>query len=334
LSLFIKSLGHPLHRAVIGQIEAEGRNLDLIGEGSSERQSSLARIFGTTRNIVFGSIHFWTIVALTSILFWREILRLINAWFNDPYIRYGIMIPVMSVYLIWARRDEMVVRTDRARMGAILCISSIPLLVAVRTYLGLFWTMLPLLLFLFGTVLMFFSSQGVAKIWFPICYLGFMFPAPTGISAPLSIAMSKVTLQLTTLWLKLFGIPHQSTPGPMPTICVEGGGQAMRFLIDISCIGVYALFGFIAFGFFFGYITRGGLGKRVALIVAGALALVLLNTARIAGILGLATIFGEGFAVEASHFLGGWVLIALSFGIILFLAERSSLRIGAGREVE
>ena len=267
------------------------------------------------------------IALLTVAVFWAELTQLVRAWIFDPFVRYGFLIPPISIYLIYKRREGLARNYSDLNLGVVLALVSIPVLILTRTYGSLSLTVFAFLPFIFGLTAAGYARRGVRRIWFPIAYLGFMFPFPPAITTPLSLWMSKLTFQLTRFWLDVFSVRYTSVYEPLPTISVFCKGEPLKFALDISCVSVYSLLGFLAFGVFFAFVLSGRLYRRALLVIVGSLLLVLFNSIRIAAILGLAIAFGEGIAVALFHLLGGWVLIALSFLVVLLLAERSGTAI-------
>jgi exosortase len=279
---------------------------------------------GTTVKIEGRPYLGWAVLlGLVVLFFWREVLDLVRAWVSDPFVRYGFLIPLISLYLARKRGWAPPFDLRHTIPGLVAAFAGIGLLLAVRTYAGLSAAVVPFLLFVFGIWTVLYSWKGVREFWFPLAYLGFMFPLPKAITTPLSMSLSELTFQLTCFWLSLLGIRYEATYEVLPTITVFRAGEAMSFGIDISCVSVYALLGFLAFGVFFAYVLSGPLHRRLLYVLIGSLLLVLLNSLRIAIILGLAIVFGEGLAVELFHLFGGWVLIAVSFVVVLLLVERS-----------
>ena len=271
-----------------------------------------------------------TPIALTTItvlVFLPEFTRLIDAWINDPYVRYGFLIPLISAYLLYKKRKKISRDLSDLEKGAVLALVSIPLLYLTRTYGDLSLAVVAFLPFVFGAVLATYAVPTVREAWFPLAYLGFMFPFPAILTTRLSLYLADLTYSLTLAWLKILGITHTATSEGLPTITVFHSGEPLSFAIDTSCVAVYSLLGFLAFGAFFAYTTSGRIYKRVVLVLVGCLVLILLNSLRIAAILGLAALYGEGLAVTLFHLLGGWVLIAISFIVVLIVAERSGERI-------
>jgi len=267
---------------------------------------------------------------VTCVVFSSEIGRLLNAWIHDPYTRYGFLIPPITAYLLYKKKEKLPEDFSDAYTGAALALISIPLLYLARTYGDISHIALAFLPFVFGLSLTAYSRKGVREAWFPLAYLGLMFPLPTTLTTRVSIWMSGLTYNLTIAWLQILGINYMDVvtqEGATPIISVCHQGEQLAFGMDTSCLAVYSLLGFLAFGAFFAYTTTGKIYKRILLVGTGCLLLILLNGLRIAIILGIATAYGEGLAVDLFHLFGGWVLIAVSFLTVLMIMERSGEKI-------
>ena len=59
----------------------------------------------------------WLLVAVLVALYAPVLLRLVRQWYTDPDYSHGFLVPFLSAYLIWQRRDKLA-KSTRPSTGA------------------------------------------------------------------------------------------------------------------------------------------------------------------------------------------------------------------------
>ncbi|MFA5261552.1 MAG: archaeosortase/exosortase family protein, partial [Candidatus Omnitrophota bacterium] len=103
-----------------------------------------------------------------------------SRWFaTDSYYSHGILIPFVSGYLIWLKKEELkVTPVKESRLGMPVIVGGILLYMFSALFRINFTGGLSMFVVIFGLVLHFYGMAILKKILFPIGFLIFMFPLP------------------------------------------------------------------------------------------------------------------------------------------------------------
>src|SRR5574341_758493 len=108
----------------------------------------------------------------------KVFVALVSQWWNNDMYSYAFLIPVISLYMVWVRRNMLIqiIPVPNYTMGFFLLMSGLFMLligeagkVLVVQELSLVVTILSVILFLLG-------KPFLRILWFPILYLLFMIP--------------------------------------------------------------------------------------------------------------------------------------------------------------
>jgi exosortase len=266
-----------------------------------------------------GSGLFTPLTAVVAILFiicfWSHLRWMWDVWMKSEYYGHGPLIPLISGYLIYSRRDEFL----RAQGGHNLW--GLPLLLLgvaaflAGVYLDVNFAQGFAMIMILGGIVILLWGWGRAKVViFPVAFLAFMVPTGrllvTQFSNPLQTGGAWVATKAVTL----IGMP------------VELEGTTIRipdytFEVAQACSGLKSTIAMSALAALFAYLVRGPMWKRVLLFVAGAPVALLANAGRITFTLILGRAFGPEAAEGFFHTLSGLMVFVLGL-IGLFLVAR------------
>lgn len=176
---------------------------------------------------------------------WRS---LINTWSNSEDYSHAFFILPISVYLIWAKKEELAEMTfNRSVIGCLIVLFSCFLylfaLAAGVTTIASFSAILCLV----GAFLAITGIRVSVKLMFPLLYLFLMIPIPSQLyfaaTTPLQLIVSKVTVSLAFL----MDIPIYREGNvlhlPERTLQVVAACSGMRSLISLATLSL--LFGYL-----------------------------------------------------------------------------------------
>jgi len=268
------------------------------------------------RNICSASL----LLFICFFLFYFTTLRaLFNVWLTNDDYSYGFLIPIISIYLIWERRNEI-----SKAIVSVNWLGAIPffLLLAMAVY-GILGSSgsavqptIPLILL--SIVLFCFGWQMFQTLFLPLAFLIFMIPLPPVVETKIGVPLKLISTKFGAAILRLFGIP----------VFVEGNvldiGVTQLQVVD-ACAGLRFILPLLALGVVFAYFFEKNRWKQVVLVLVTIPIAIITNGVRIGATGILAYQYGSKVAEGFFHGFSGWVvfLFALALlGIFHFLFLR------------
>ncbi len=239
---------------------------------------------------------------------------LYNIWNLKPEYSHGIMIPVLSAFLIWRQRAEL--RTlpfTGSWLGIVLIVAGMLL-----RLLGVQTTMQTLqhyafLFVLYGLVLALTGPVVFRRLWMPLLMLIFAVPLPTFFNSALSLQLQLVSSQIGVWIIRAAGI----------SVLLEGNVidlGSYQLEVAEACSGLRYLFPLMTLGFIVAYLFRGPMWKRISIFLVTIPITVLMNSLRI-GFIGITVDrWGRAMAEGALHDFEGWVVFMASTAVLILTA--------------
>lgn len=280
-------------------------------------------------NPIFRNRLFWLgavfPVLLLGLIYNKGIAYMVRMWVVDENYGHGFFVPLISLYLIWQRREEI----QKRRNGGSFWGVAVVLLSLGLYFIGEMATLYVLVhLSLWGVVVglvMAAIGVGGAKvIAFPLVYLLAMIPLPDFLYQGLSRQLQLVSSALGVGCLQFVGVTafregNVIDLGPIQLQVVE------------ACSGLRYLFPLAALSLICAYLFRDRMWKRVVLFLSSFPIAIFLNGFRI-GMTGvLVELYGKGTAEGFFHQFSGWLLFVTSLSL-LFLEMAVLRRIGRRSE--
>jgi exosortase D (VPLPA-CTERM-specific) len=247
-----------------------------------------------------------------------------NIWNLKPEYSHGIMIPVLSAFLIWRQRAELrLLPFTGSWYGLALIVAGL-----VLRFVGVMTTMQTLqhyafLLVLYGLVLTLVGPTIFRRLWMPLLILIFAVPLPSVFNNALSLQLQLVSSQLGVWIIRAAGI----------SVLLEGNVidlGSYQLEVAEACSGLRYLLPLMTLAFIVAYLFRGTLWKRVAIFLSSVPITVIMNSLRI-GFIGITVEhWGVGMAEGALHDFEGWLVFMFSTAALLLTAFGLS-RIGPSR---
>jgi exosortase len=234
-----------------------------------------------------------------------------SASFSSTDYSHGFMIPLVAAWVVWhRRRDLRAAAKSVSLVGLVMLIGALTLhwvgaksqhprlsLVAI---IGVLWSV-PYYLF----------GREVAKILlFPCAYLIFCVPLNflDDLTFPLQMAMIKSSAAL----LNGLGL-EVAYAGTKMTILQSG----YDFDVAAPCSGLRSLLAMTALTAVYAYITQDVWWKKWLLFFCSIPLAIVGNMARITGIVVVAEVFGQEFALGTFHDYSGYVVFAVAIGLMV-----------------
>ena len=267
-----------------------------------------------------------TILAIAAVLvslagFGGALSDLVRRWSGQEEYSHGFLIPVVSAWLLWTRRDalrESIGRPSLAGPALIL----LALAMHVVGELGAIWILsqVGFVLALIGIVLALGGYSLLRVAFIPIVYLLFAIPLPYFIDAVLTLKLQLISSELGVFFIQLFQIP----------VYLDGNIIDMgtyKLQVVEACSGLRYLYPLLSLSFLAAYLFQGRLWQRILVFLSSIPIAIGMNGFRIGFVGFLVDRWGTAMAEGALHFFEGWVIFlacsALLAGEIFVLAHIS-----------
>ena len=268
--------------------------------------SSINRLFslsppGATTTLVFA------VIAVIGVAFWHSWSSLFDVWGNRPGYSHGYLVPLISVWLLYARRDVLDSVEPRP----------VPLILLPIAVLGLLWVVVALASIQIGhqmlvPVIAWLAVFAVAgKSAAGICLLpfGYLYLAMP-IWDIFNPALQALTVASTRFLLGLAGISSYIEGNivtlPNGVFEIAGGCSGLHFFIVSLAISAY-----------FGISYRLDLPRLVLVVLSGVVSGIIANWIRVFVVIvaGYVTDM-QHFLVTVDHYYFGWVVFVISLAAV------------------
>jgi exosortase D (VPLPA-CTERM-specific) len=261
-------------------------------------------------------------------IYWSSLQQMVHQWLSDETYSHGLLVPFVSGYLIWRHRQRITALPIAQQRWGLL-----PLIAGSGLYflgeIGTLYVFVQISLWLVALGLL-ITAHGIPRtkqLAFPLCYLLTAIPVPQFLYQGLSSQMQLLSSAAGVGWLHVIGITafrdgNVIDLGPVQLQVVE------------ACSGLRYLFPLFSLALLCGYLHRGRMWQRIALVLSSLPIAVLLNGFRIAIVGVLVESFGPASGEGFLHLFEGWVIFLASVGVLwgelLLLTRLSAQTAGAG----
>jgi exosortase len=256
------------------------------------------------------------LIAVLIALYARVLSHLVQQWYTDADYSHGFIVPLLSLYLIWARRDRLrqVVRRP-SPWGMVVVLFSVGLLFLGSLGAELFLARISLLGTICGLIMYFSGPALLRAMAFPIAFLLFAIPIPAliynEIVFPLQFIASKFATS-TLEMLNLFPIMREGNVLILPNMSLE---------VVEACSGIRSLMSLLALAAGYGYLAERSTAVRWFLFLAMVPLAIISNGTRVMITALMANYIGPKAAEGFMHEFSGWVIFIVA--TVLFLALHS-----------
>ncbi|MHB8257933.1 MAG: VPLPA-CTERM-specific exosortase XrtD [Acidiferrobacterales bacterium] len=238
-------------------------------------------------------------------------LTLMVRWWHQPAYSYGYLIPFITLFLIWQKKDQLErIPFDGSWWGIIVVAMGVLLFLA-----GELSTLLNVIQYAFlvvtvGVVLATLGWRAFKVVWVPLTILVFMIPLPNFLFFNLTQQLQLISSHLGVWVIRLFNIP----------VFLQGNVidlGVFKLQVARACSGLRYLFPLMTLGYIAAYFFKGSLWKRVLIFLSSIPITVLMNSFRVGMIGILVNYWGISMAQGFLHAFEGWVVFMACIGIII-----------------
>ena len=222
-------------------------------------------------------------------------------------LSHGWLIPLVSVYILWRRRKELV-SVEKRPCGAGLAVVAFALIlhwIGFRSQLTRL-SILSMILLLWGIPLTLLGRELARLLVFPCTYLLFFVPLSflDSVTVPLRIIASTISTAL------LNGLGIAATQSGTAIYSAAGGG--FNFDVADACSGLRSLLAMTALTAVYAYLTQERQWRKWVLFLCAVPLAMLGNIIRIVTIALIAVGFGVELAMKVYHNLSGFIVFAVA----------------------
>jgi exosortase len=257
------------------------------------------------------------IAAFLSLLYWPTFRWLVNSWLSNDYYSHGFLVPLVSGFLVWTKR-EYLQRREPSIIGIFLLV-----LGALLYALSFFWEIrvlggLSLLIVITALVFSIFGVRTARIMLFPLVFLVFMIPAP--FIQDIAYRLQEISVLSSSWLLGVLGLPITSSG---PEIYLKN----TTFTIGLPCSGINTLVALLALTAIYGYILTGSVSKRVGLFVLAFPIAIIANILRITTIIAVAYYSNIETATGWYHALSSPLFFVIAFLALVLIGRIMKCRL-------
>jgi exosortase D (VPLPA-CTERM-specific) len=250
-------------------------------------------------------------LVVATVVFGDALLELVKRWSAQEEYSHGFLIPVVSAWLLWKRRDALIASFGRPSWAGPAILFLALAIHIIGEYSSIFiLSHFAFILFLFGLAL---AAGGISlfKMTFvPIVFLIFAIPVPYFIEATLTLQLQLISSRLGVDVIQLFQIP----------VYLDGNiidlGNYKLAVVE-ACSGLRYLFPLLSLSFLAAYLFQGSFWQRALIFLSGIPITIGMNGFRI-GMVGVTVNYwGPQMADGVLHLFEGWIIFIACAGILI-----------------
>ena len=182
-------------------------------------------------------------------LYLQVIIGLVGDWWVDSNYSHGFLVPLVSAYLVWKKKDKLKsLERKKSYFGFLILLLGLGIYIVGTAGAEYFSARFSLVIVLFGLVYYLNGKEWAKELLFPIAFLTFMVPIPNVIYYAIAFPMQLLSSKLTQSLLHFIGLPsiRQGNIILLPNYSME---------VAEACSGLRSLVSLLALGAFFAYTT-------------------------------------------------------------------------------
>ena len=267
------------------------------------------------KNLIFASILIFGVVGA---LYWPVIVPMIKQWASDDNYSHGFLVPIISLYLAYMRKNELQDAVIRPCNHGIFLIAFGLLMLILGWVATEYLTMRSSLVVVIAGLVLSLLGWEICKILLaPLCYLFLMVPIPAVLYDAAAFPLKLFVTNVSVLSMKALGIVvwQEGNILMFPNITLE---------VADACSGLRSIMSLLALGAAYAFVLHTKTRDRVILIVSTLPIAVLTNTLRVVATGVLAQFYGSAAAEGFFHEFAG--LFVFAAAVVMFVALGSALK--------
>ena len=274
-----------------------------VDQGVRRRFAQKSAIYTTLLMSAFG------LVALVA--FNQSLLELVRRWTVQEEYSHGYLIPFISAWLLWTRRNALLASIGRPSWTGPALILLAGIMHVIGKLSALFvLSQLGFIIALLGVTLGLGGYSLLKLTFIPIIFLIFAIPLPYVVDAALSFQLQLLSSQLGVFFIRLFQIP----------VYLEGNVidlGAYKLQVVDACSGLRYLYPLLSLGFLAAYLFQAPFWQRAFVFLSAIPITIVMNSLRI-GLVGvLVDHWGPQDADGFLHMFEGWIIFIACAALLI-----------------
>jgi len=249
------------------------------------------------------------------ILYWPTFEWLVWIWINDRSYSHGFVVPLISGYLVWIKREQLksLALNPATVSGAIVVVMSCVFLFVGRVGVFVQLEALSLLCILPGIIIFVLGWAHLKALILPLAYLQFMVPWLDEL-----ISYVHKPFQLISAWIGAGILKGAGFTLFREGIYIELPGLTLK--VAEECSGINFVISILAIGIPLVYLTQRDWWRGCAVLFMGVVITVLTNSVRVAlaGVMG--HYYGAAMLHGPGHIFRGWFVAQVGI-VALFIVN-------------
>ena len=228
--------------------------------------------------------------------------ELVHRWNQQEEYSHGFLIPVVTAWLLWTRRDAL-----RANIGQPSWIGPVLILLAIAMHITgelsaiFILSQIGFVVALIGIVLGTGGYSLLKVAFIPIAFLLFAIPLPYFIDSVLTLRLQLVSSELGVFFIRMFEIPVYRDGN-----IIDMGNYKLQ--VVEACSGLRYLYPLLSLSFLAAYLFHAPLWQRGLVLLSSIPIAIGMNGFRIGMVGILVDRWGTQMAEGVLHFFEGWVI--------------------------
>jgi exosortase len=252
----------------------------------------------------------WSILlplAFLLVVYFPALYDLVQDWWGDDNYSHGFLIPLVSGYLLWQKRDLFAGLNRRTDiLGLAIVIAGLCLFVVANAAAEYFTLRVSFVMTLFGAVWYFYGREIMKHSWFEFFFLLFMIPIPYVIYYSATFPMQTLATKITVWILEAMG-----TGAYRHGNIIRISGHSLE--VAEACSGVRSLVSLMALGAFYAHTTQKRFVPKAILFLSTIPIAVAGNVFRVATTAILVHAVTPDVLVDPWHSLMGLLVFVVAF---------------------
>ncbi|MCB2141183.1 exosortase/archaeosortase family protein [bacterium] len=253
------------------------------------------------------------LILLWAIAFYPLYPLLFETWMNDSNSSHGILVPLISTFLIWRMRPELEDLPKQTDLrGLLILIASMSLY--ILSYAGgvTVISRCMIVFSLIGLVLYNFGPTVLKVLAFPLLFLIFMIPVPVSLIGLVSVPLQRLATDVSAALIRLVSIP------------VYQDGNMLYFAqtqleVAEACSGIQSITAMLMLGAIFVYMNPMSNRGKVILLALTIPVAMSANIVRVTGTGILAHFYGSVVATGFLHEFSGMVVFVFGLSLMMIV---------------
>jgi exosortase len=259
---------------------------------------------------LFAAVHFWQF----QILFYK--------WRTDANWSHGFIIPLFSLYLLYARRAEILAAPRKASLAglAVLLLGLLGCAMGVYPIRNFWFSHASLVVSLLGLVAYLAGWKVLRVVWLPIVYLILAMPLPDNIYDGIALPLQTLAATASGALLRIFGADIRVDALSLEVVGMSGVRYPPLTVAE-ACSGIRSMMAFVALSVAWAYMADRPWWHRLVLVLAGMPVMVACNILRVSMTATMYVIDKPEFGKELMHELMGVVLLIPALLLLMLLSK-------------